>query len=92
MPSRYTKAVVALAAVGAISVPAVAQASHGSDDPPGHVRQEHHRLSHDGRHGSDDPSGHVRHEHHRFSRDGRHGSDDAPNHHRRGSDDGPNHR
>jgi hypothetical protein len=32
---------VSLAAVGALSVPAVAQARHGSDDPAGHVRQEH---------------------------------------------------
>jgi hypothetical protein len=43
MRSRVTKAMVALAAVGALSVPAVAQASHGSDDPVNHVRQEHHR-------------------------------------------------
>jgi hypothetical protein len=34
---------VAIASVAALSVPAVAQASHGSDDPAGHVRHEHHR-------------------------------------------------
>jgi hypothetical protein len=34
---------VALAAVSALAVPAVAQASHGADDPAGHVRHEHHR-------------------------------------------------
>ncbi len=43
MRSRLTKALVALAAVPALAVPAVAQASHGSDDPVGHVRHEHHR-------------------------------------------------
>ena len=43
MRSRLTKGLVALAAVSALSVPAVAQAKHGSDDPIGHVRQEHHR-------------------------------------------------
>ena len=42
MRSRMTKALVPLAAVSALSVPAVAQASHGSDDPAGHVRHEHH--------------------------------------------------
>jgi Spy/CpxP family protein refolding chaperone len=43
MRSAMTRALVALAAVSALSVPAVAQAKHGSDDPIGHVRQEHHR-------------------------------------------------
>jgi Spy/CpxP family protein refolding chaperone len=43
MRSRLTKALVALATVSALAVPAVAQASHGSDDPVGHVRHEHHR-------------------------------------------------
>ncbi len=43
MRSRLTKGLVALAAVSALSVPAVAQAKHGSADPIGHVRQEHHR-------------------------------------------------
>jgi hypothetical protein len=37
---------VALAAVAALSVPAVAQASHGSDDAATHVRQEHHGAKH----------------------------------------------
>jgi len=45
--SRLTKTLVSLAAVGALSVPAVAQARHGSDDPAGHVRQEHHAGRHD---------------------------------------------
>jgi Spy/CpxP family protein refolding chaperone len=43
MRSRLTKGLVALAAASALAVPAVAQASHGSDDPIGHVRHEHHR-------------------------------------------------
>ncbi len=46
MRSRLTKAMVALAAVSALAVPAMAQASHGSDDPAGHVRHEHHRGEH----------------------------------------------
>jgi hypothetical protein len=45
--SRLTKMLVSLAAVGALSVPAVAQARHGSDDPAGHVRQEHRSDRHD---------------------------------------------
>jgi hypothetical protein len=81
MRYRYTKALVAIAAVGAISVPAVAQASHGSDDPAGHVRREDHRFDRNVRRASDDGPNHHRH-----------GSDDGPNHHRHGSDDGPNHR
>ena len=43
MRSRMTRAMVVLASVAALSVPAVAQARHGSDDPAGHVRHEHHR-------------------------------------------------
>jgi len=45
--SRLTKTLVSLAAVGALSVPAVAQARHGFDDPAGHVRHEHHASRHD---------------------------------------------
>jgi len=44
--SRLTKTLVSLLAVGALSVPAVAQARHGSDDPAGHARQEHHAVKH----------------------------------------------
>ncbi|MFL5859181.1 MAG: hypothetical protein ACJ780_00120 [Solirubrobacteraceae bacterium] len=46
MHSRLTKMLVSLLAVGALSVPAVAEARHGSDDPAGHVRQEHHGAKH----------------------------------------------
>jgi hypothetical protein len=81
MHSRYLKAALTLAAVGAISVPAAAQASHGSDDPVGHVRLEHHRFDRDGHRVSDDGPNHHRH-----------ANDDGPNHHRHANDDGPNHR
>jgi hypothetical protein len=54
--------------VAALAVPAAAQARFGSDDPPQHVRREHHRLQHHQR-GSDDGVNHTRH-----------GSDDGPNH------------
>ena len=36
---------VSLAAVAAVSVPAIAQARGGSDDPVNHVRREHHRIA-----------------------------------------------
>jgi len=45
--SRFTKTLVALTAVGALAVPTVAQARHGSDDPATHVRHEHHGVRHD---------------------------------------------
>jgi Ni/Co efflux regulator RcnB len=79
MRSRYTKALLSLAAVAALAAPAAAQARHGSDDPPNAVRHEH-RAGHDRR----DRDDIVRH--------GRPGSDDGINHDRPGSDDGPNHR
>lgn len=70
MPSRYTKVLIALAATGAIAVPAVAQARQGSDDPVGHQRHEHHQvLRGDHRRGSDDGINHDRR-----------GADDGPNH------------
>ncbi|MDQ6607480.1 MAG: hypothetical protein M3Z06_13150 [Actinomycetota bacterium] len=81
MQSRYVKALISIAAVGAIAVPGIAQARHGSDDPVTHVRQEHHRADHRLRRGSDDL---VRH--------ARQGGDDLARHDRHGDDDGPNHR
>jgi hypothetical protein len=86
MNSRYTKPLVSVAAAAALALPAIAQASHGSDDPVNHVRGEHHRLV------SDDGAHHVRREHHRLRHHVRHGADDGVHHRRRGSDDGPNHR
>ena len=53
MRSRSTKFLLPLAAVAAMAVPAVAQARHGSDDPPNHIRREHNRFA----------------EHHRADRD-----------------------
>ncbi len=69
MLSRYAKTLLPLAAVAAISVPAVAQARHGSDDPSTHVRREHHRVTH-----------HVRHNHDDGARHARTSDDDGPNH------------
>lgn len=70
MSSRFTRVLVSIAAVAALSVPAVAQARHGSDDPASHVRREHHRVSHHLRQGWDDGVNHER----------RGGNDDGPNH------------
>jgi hypothetical protein len=80
MKSRYVSAVISIAAVGAIAVPAVAQASHRSDDPVTHVGQEHHRADHRDRRGSDELARYVRR------------SDERPGDIRHGNDDGPNHR
>jgi hypothetical protein len=69
-----------MATVASLALPGVALASHGSDDPPGHVSREHHRFDRE-RHRSHDT---IRH-HHRDSDDtlGRSPatSDDGPNHH-----------
>lgn len=72
MPSRLTKALLALSAVAAFAVPAAAQARHGSDDPASHVRHQHHRVAAHARHGADDSARHDQ-------RDQR-GNDDGPNH------------
>jgi Ni/Co efflux regulator RcnB len=86
MTSRYTKALLAIAAAGAVAVPAVAQADHGRDDPAGHVRHEHHHFAHHRHHGhhrrADDTVRHVRHRADRDRHDdhGGHGSDDGPDH------------
>jgi len=69
MSSRYAKMLLPLAAVAAMSVPAIAQARQGSDDPTHHVRREHHRLTHVVRTVSDDGVNHARH-----------GGDDGPRH------------
>jgi Ni/Co efflux regulator RcnB len=67
MRSRSTKFLLPLAAVAAMAVPAVAQARHGSDDPPNHVRREHHRADRDDAARDRD-------------RNDRRGGDDGPNH------------
>jgi hypothetical protein len=79
MQSRLVTAAVTLAAIGAVSVPAIAQARHGSDDPAGHVRREHRHIVTNDRHRDD------------RNRD-RDRGDDHGRHDGRGSDDGPNHR
>ena len=81
MYSRYTKVLTALAAAGAIAVPAVAQAHGGSDDPPNHEQREH-QVRHHRRHDRSDNDLRER-RHDRVDNDRRDG---------RGSDDGPNHR
>jgi hypothetical protein len=81
MHSRYTRALTALAAAGAIAVPAVAQARGGSDDPPNHEQRAHH-VHHHGRHDRADTDRRQR-GHDRIDNDrrDRRGSDDGPNHH-----------
>ena len=81
MYSRYTKALTALAVIGGIAVPGVAQARGGSDDPPNHEQREHQVLHH-GRHARVANDRRAR-QHDRVDNDRRDG---------RGSDDGPNHR
>jgi hypothetical protein len=48
MHARSTWSVTALAAVGALTVPAIAQARGGSDDPPNPERREHRVGNDDG--------------------------------------------
>jgi hypothetical protein len=69
-----TKTLVSLAAVGALSVPAVAQARHGSDDPAGHVRQEHHAVRHHAANHHDRPD-RDRNDRHDNDRNDDHGGD-----------------
>lgn len=79
MYPRFTKAVAALALAGAIGVPAIAQASGGSDDPANHEQREHQVLR--------------RERDHRFDLDRRAGRHDRVDNDRRdgrGDDDGPN--
>jgi hypothetical protein len=69
MRYRFTKALLALTAIGAFAVPGVAQARHGADDGVAHVRHaRHHHVRH-----------HARHTHH-TAHHARHGADDGANH------------
>ncbi len=52
MTPRFTKMFTVLAAVGAMAVPAVAQAQGGTDDPPNHEQREHQVRHHHRRHDS----------------------------------------
>ena len=78
MNSRYTKALTALAVIGGIAVPGVAQARGGSDDPPNHEQREHQVLHH-GRHArvANDRRERRHDRLDNYRRDGR-GSDAAP--------------
>lgn len=80
MQSRYTKALLSLAAAAALAVPASALARQGADDGARHVRQEHRDVAH-----------HVRQEDRRVANHLRRVSDDRGKD-GRGADDGPNHR
>ena len=73
MYHRFAKTLLAVCAIAAFAVPGAAQARHGADDPPGHVRHAsharhhgHHHARHHGRHLA---LGHARR-----------GADDGPNH------------
>jgi len=79
-----TLALVLGGGVTAVLVPTFATAavaSHGADDPAGHVR-----------HGADDPVGHLRHGADDAVRAVSQGADDSGGHGRNGADDGPGHR
>lgn len=84
MRSRMTRGLVALAAASALAVPAVAQATHGSDDPAGHVRHEHHRggtLQHRDRPDRDRGHRHGNHRHDNHRHDNhRHDNDRNDDH------------
>jgi hypothetical protein len=65
MRTRTTKALLSLSLVAALTVPGVAQARHGADDPAGHARHasharhhKHHHARHHARHGADDGANH----------------------------------
>lgn len=99
MSPRYTRALAAVVAAGAVAVPAVAHANGGRDDPPNHEQRAHQVVNHSERDRVDhDRSG----RHDRIDNDRRDRQDrvDRDRHDRidddrgdgRGSDDGPNHR
>ena len=90
MSPRYTRALAALVAAGAVAVPAVAQARGGSDDPPNHEQRAHQVEHHQGR---DRVENDRRGRHDRIDND-RRGRHDRLDNRRdgRGGDDGPNHR
>jgi Ni/Co efflux regulator RcnB len=72
MRYRFTKTLIALTAISAFALPGVAQARHGADDGPAHVRHAHHHVRHHTRH-------HARHVNNGVHR-ARHGADDGANH------------
>jgi hypothetical protein len=71
MTSRLAQTVVAATAVLALALPAGAQARHGADDQPGHVRHSVAEVHH---------HHHARHHAHHTGSTVRHGADDGPNH------------
>jgi hypothetical protein len=73
MTSRIPKTILALTTVTALALPAGAQARHGADDGPGHVRHSSHRTHHSSSKAKRRSSVVVRHH-------ARHGADDGPNH------------
>jgi hypothetical protein len=94
MKNRLAKTLLATAAIGALAVPAGAQARHGADDPAGHVRHAAHSTT------SSSSAAHTQRERTRHGRrHGRHGRHDARRaddrvagqSRGRGTDDGPNH-
>jgi hypothetical protein len=64
MRHRTIKALLSIGVIAAFSMPGVAQARHGADDPAGHVRH----------------ATHARHHAHPHAHHARHGADDGPNH------------
>jgi Ni/Co efflux regulator RcnB len=83
MTNRLAKTLLAATAVAALAMPAAAQARHGADDGPAHVRHAAHATT------SAAHKARTRHRHH-----GRHhtrGADDNGVRRHGGADDGPNH-
>jgi hypothetical protein len=80
MSNRARRIALSIATVVSLALPGVALASHGSDDPPGHVSREHHRVERERPRSRDT----IRH-HRRRSDDpllrSPADSDDGPNHH-----------
>ena len=88
MKNRLAKTLLAGAAVAALAVPAAAQASHGADDPAGHVRHAAHTTT------VSSAKAHQQRERERHGRRHARRSDDrvaGHRHGRGGADDGPNH-
>jgi hypothetical protein len=73
MRTRTTKALLSLSLVAALTVPGVAQARHGADDPVGHARHASHARHHKHHHAR-------HHARHHAGHHARHGADDGANH------------
>jgi hypothetical protein len=85
MTNRLAKSLLAATAVAALALPAGAQAKHGADDPPGHVRHSAHSTTHRS------AAHHTRTRHRTRGRHHTRRADDSAARRVRHNDDGPNH-